>query len=187
MQQGIKGGRGWGEDGIGLQCHSLLLRTPSCLPSLLFPNSQVTRGDRGATIPALTFLISPLEPWFHISLMPGFMSRFPWKVTLGQMWECTPRDELGNVCKENYSPRQRSVRAPALVSPQPTHREVVLMFAKERGFIKEVGQERQHIVLQITLKLLRIDGRALSGLFFQIAAETISRIMSHKAQVLQSG
>lgn len=63
----------------------------------------------------------------------------------------------------------------------------MLMFAKECGFIKELGQKRQHIILQITSKLLKLNGQALSGLSFQNAAETISRIMSHKIQVLPSG
>jgi predicted NACHT family NTPase len=61
------------------------------------------------------------------------------------------------------------------------------MFARECSFIKQLGQKRQRIVLQITLKLFKLNGQALSGLSFQNAAEILSRIMSPKIQVLQSG
>lgn len=74
-------------------------------PALTEPEVRKGGAPQGATLPAPTFLINPLKPWFHVPRAPGFMSQFQWNVTLGQATVKTPHYERGNVWKENYLPK----------------------------------------------------------------------------------
>lgn len=98
----------------GLKFYLLLLRLCVCFHSLLSPNSYGAhrwqnsgewRGTKDIPLPAPTFLINILRPWFHACLTQGFMSHFQWNVTFGQTAKKSPHYKLGNVWKENYLPK----------------------------------------------------------------------------------